>query len=72
MRRQIEQDFELSLILHDMLDDPLVDQDTKLTIIKWFDSFEYRTFTTKEVLINHANAIFKDEEPELIAPSDDW
>ena len=56
-RRQTEEDIKLGSWLSAALDDPEVCQEMKLDIIKWMDSFEYRTFSTMEYMLIHAEKL---------------
>jgi len=49
------EDEKISYMLHKILDDPNVDQETKIDIIKWFDQFEYlENKSIMEIMLLHA------------------
>ncbi len=59
VKRQMQPEDEIIAgMLHRQLDDNSVDQETKIMIIKWFDSFDYTDLsklTTTELICRHAN-----------------
>ncbi len=57
-RRMEPEDEIIASMLHRQLDDDSVDSETKIMIIKWFDSFDYTDLsklTTTELLCRHAD-----------------
>jgi len=58
-RRMNEEDIQLSVYLHKILDSE-VDQELKLMIIRWFDSFDYTDLSklsTMDHILRQAEAM---------------